>query len=105
MPTKRRRVAVTLSDDLDVALTDLQDATGIAASAIISQIMEENIMVIRGIAEAAREAKSNPANAFQMMQRTMMEALQLASTTQLELMDASKEHAQKKRTRKPKVQG
>lgn len=105
MPTKRRRVAVTLSDDLDVALTDLQDATGIAASAIISQIMEENIMVIRGIAEAAREAKSNPAKAFQMMQRSMMEALQLASTTQLELMDASKEHASKKRTRKPKVEG
>lgn len=90
MPTKRRRVAVTLSDELDAALTELQDATGIAASAAILQIMEENVVSIRGLAAAAREAKSNPANAFQILQRSMMEALRDLSSAQLDLMDTTK---------------
>ncbi len=95
MPTKKKRVQVTLSTELEQALTDLQEATGVAPSAFIGQIMEQNLPIIRGLAEAAHEVKKNPASAIKMIQRAMFEALQDASTVQLEMMDAERMLADK----------
>lgn len=90
MPTKKKRVQVTLSPELEHALDQLQEATGVAPSAFIGQMIEQNLPVIRGLAEAAHEAKRNPASAIKMIQRAMLEALQDASSVQLEMMDVER---------------
>ncbi|OZO06896.1 hypothetical protein CGU47_31915, partial [Pseudomonas aeruginosa] len=51
------------------------------------EIIEGNIPMIRGIAEAARKAKEEPGRALELIQRGMLEALHGVSEAQLELMD------------------
>lgn len=82
------RLTLTISNELKAALADLNDATGVAAASFVGEIIEGNITMIQGIAEAARKAKEEPARALELMQRAMLEALHGVSEVQLELMDA-----------------
>lgn len=87
-PRKRlNRLTLTISDELKAALADLNDATGVAAASFVGEIIEGNIAVISGIAEAARKAKAEPARALEFIQRSMFEALHDVSAMQLEMMD------------------
>lgn len=87
-PRKRlNRLTLTISDELKAALADLNDATGVAAASFVGEIIEGNVGMIRGIAEAARRAKEEPGRALELMQRAMLEALHGVSTVQLDLMD------------------
>ncbi|EMB2825433.1 hypothetical protein U8047_006512 [Pseudomonas aeruginosa] len=87
-PRKRlNRLTLTISDELKAVLADLNDATGVAAASFVAEIIEENILMIRGIADAARKAKEEPGRALELMQRAMFEALHQVSEVQLDLMD------------------
>lgn len=87
-PRKRlNRLTLTISDELKAALAELNEATGVAAASFVGEIIEGNIAMILGIAEAARKAKAEPARALEIMQRSMFEALHDISETQMELMD------------------
>ena len=87
-PRKRlNRLTLTISDELKAALAELNEATGVAAASFVAEIIESNIPTIRGIADAARKAKEEPARALELMQRAMLEALHGVSEVQLEFMD------------------
>ena len=84
----RHRLTLSITPELKHALDELNEATGVAAASFVGEIIESNIPMIRGIAEAARKAKEEPARALELMQRAMLEALHGVSELQLELMDA-----------------
>jgi hypothetical protein len=81
------RLTLTISDELRSVLADLNAATGVAAASFIGEIIEANIPVLRGIADAARKAKEQPGEALELMQRAMIEALHGANKAQLDLVD------------------
>lgn len=83
----RHRLTLSISPELKHALEELNEATGVAAASFVGEIIEGNIPMILGIAEAARRAKEEPGRALEIMQRAMVEALHGATETQLELMD------------------
>jgi predicted DNA-binding protein len=83
----RHRLTLSISPELKHALDELNDATGVAAASFVGEIIEGNIAMIQGIADAARKAKEEPARALELMQRAMLEALHGVSEVQLELMD------------------
>lgn len=83
----RHRLTLSITPELKHALDELNEATGVAAASFVGEIIESNIPMILGIAEAARKAKTEPARALELMQRSMMEALHGVSEVQLELMD------------------
>lgn len=83
----RHRLTLSITPELKHALDELNEATGVAAASFVGEIIEGNIPMIRGIAEAARKAKEEPARALELMQRAMLEALHGVSEVQLELMD------------------
>lgn len=83
----RHRLTLSITPELKKALDDLNEATGVASASFVGEIIEANIPMILGIAEAARKAKTEPARALEFMQRAMMEALHGVTETQLELMD------------------
>lgn len=88
--TKRKpqnRMALTISDELKAALNELNEATGVAAASFVAEIMEGNIPMILGIAQAARLAKAEPGRALEIMQRSMLEAVHGANEAQIELLD------------------
>lgn len=83
----RHRLTLSISPELKHALEELNEATGVAAASFVGEIIEGNIPMILGIAEAAKRAKEEPGRALELMQRAMMEALHGVSEVQLELMD------------------
>lgn len=87
VPTTKKRIAVSLPPELEQALNDLRDATGVAPSSFVAEIMTQSIPMIRSITEAALEAKNSPANALRLMQRSMMQALHEVAAVQMELID------------------
>ena len=88
-PRKRlNRLTLTISDELKAALADLNEATGVAAASFVGEIIEGNITMIQGIANAARMAKQEPARALELMQKAILESTQGVNEVQLELMDA-----------------
>lgn len=83
----RHRLTLSITPELKHALDELNEATGVAAASFVGEIIESNVPMILGIAEAARKAKEEPARALELMQRAMLEALHGVSEVQLELMD------------------
>lgn len=81
------RLTLTISNELKAALADLNDATGVAAASFVGEIIEGNITMIQGIANAARMAKQEPARALELMQKAILESTQGVNEVQLELMD------------------
>jgi predicted DNA-binding protein len=86
--TRRIRLTLSITPELKHALDELNDATGVAAASFVNEIMEGNIPMILGIADAARRAKTDPARALELMQRALLEASGMAHTTQIEMLDA-----------------
>ena len=83
----RHRLTLSISPELKSALDELNEATGVAAASFVGEIIEGNIPMILGIANAARLAKAEPARALEIMQRSMLEAVHGANQAQIELID------------------
>lgn len=83
----RHRLTLSISPELKNALDELNEATGVAAASFVGEIIEGNISMIRGIADAARRAKEEPGRALEIMQRSMLEALHGVTQAQMEILD------------------
>jgi predicted DNA-binding protein len=87
MATTKKRIAISLPPELEQALNDLKEATGVSPSSFVAEIMTQSIPMIRGVTEAALEAKNSPSNALRLMQRSMMQALGEVASMQMDLID------------------
>lgn len=75
----RTRLQISMSPELEHALRDLQDATGLAMASFVAEVMEHNIGMINGVADAARAAKTAPGDwMLEMIKKSMSEALREA---------------------------
>ena len=83
----RHRLTLSISPELKSALDELNEATGVAAASFVGEIIEGNIPMILGTANAARLAKAEPARALEIMQRSMLEAVHGANLAQMDLID------------------
>lgn len=87
MATTKKRIYVTVPPELETALNDLRDATGVSPASFIAEIMTDAVPMIRGITQAAIEAKKSPGNALQLMQRVMLQGLNEMTNQQMMLID------------------
>lgn len=87
MATTKKRIYVTVPPELEAALNDLRDATGVSPASFIAEIMTDAVPMIRGITQAAIEAKKSPGNALQLMQRVMLQGLNEMTNQQMMLID------------------
>lgn len=55
----RTRLQISMSSELEQALRELQDATGLAMASFVSEVMEHNVASIYAVAEAARRSKAD----------------------------------------------
>jgi hypothetical protein len=86
----RARLQISMSPELEHALRDLQDATGLAMASFVSEVMEHNVGMIKDVAHAARRAKGAPGLwMLEMIKRTMDEALREASGEQVDVSESS----------------
>lgn len=93
-------MALTLSPELDAALKDLSDATGVAASSFVTQLLTEALPQIRLLAHAARQVKNSPVAALEVLAEAITEAQAHASQMGLEIQGERKRLRAAPNTRK-----
>jgi len=95
MTTKRRRLILSLPDDLDVALAELKEATGQPSSQFVTDVLMESLPMIRALTVAATQAKTSKQQAFQVMQDVLLDALHQGEKISHEVQDVIEEEAAK----------
>jgi len=83
----RQRLTLSITPELKHALDELNAATGVAGASFVVEIIERNIPMILGIAEAARNAQAEPAKALALMQGFLTQASDEADQTKLDLTE------------------
>lgn len=75
MPTLQRRMALTLPPDVEAAVFDLADALGKPASKVVTELLQECIPQLQGLAQLTRQAKAgNRAGLKQTLQHMVGDA-------------------------------
>lgn len=92
MPSKRPRMALTLPEHVQAAVYDLADAMGKPASKVVTELLEEMVPQLQGLAKIARAAKQgNNAAAKRALQHMVGDGFaELVSMNQPELFGKRK---------------
>lgn len=87
MTTKRPRMALSLPDEVHHAVYDLADALDKPASKVVTELLQEMLPQLQGLAKVARAAKAgNKAAAKRALVHMMGDSMaQLVAETQPEL--------------------
>lgn len=65
MATNKRRITISLPQDVDEALTEFSEVTGQAQSAFVVSCLSENVETLKLLTQAAREAKLGNISAYE----------------------------------------
>jgi len=90
MPSKNRRVMLTIPPELAAALDDYKAATGTPGSKFIVQMMVECIPAIEATTAAIRAVESNQSRAVDIMSDAMSSAFQQGSDAEQNLREKVK---------------
>jgi predicted transcriptional regulator len=76
MPSSKPRMALTLPEHVHAAVYDLADAMGKPASKVVTELLEEMVPQLQGLAKIARAGRSgNKAAAKRALQHMLGDAL------------------------------
>lgn len=105
MPTQKRRMLLTLPDELSHAFDDFREATGTAPASFVVQILLEALPMIRAMTEATQAAKKDRLQAVNIMQDAMASALHQGTAAQLDMYEIALplRKARSDHKRKPKA--
>lgn len=87
MPSKKPRLALTIPDDLAQVLAEFREATGVSPASFVTGMLIEAMPMIRNVTRAALVAKSDKAQAFDVLSSTLAEALHDGAGLQMEILD------------------
>ena len=90
MPTKNPRLAITLTPETRASLERLTQASGIASSQFVSQVLHDAIPLFDTMARSFEAAKKSPQRAAEIMQEMMTEVSVEAAQHQLAFDKATK---------------
>lgn len=65
MVTKKRRLTISLPEDVDIALTEFSEVTGQAQSAFVVSCLSENIDSLRLLTQAIKEAQKGNVDSYE----------------------------------------
>lgn len=85
MATKRKRLNVTLSDEVWALVNEVHALTGTPKSAVISEILDEVAPVFQNTIHALRIVKEQPREAQRLVQNFANEAIGKAAQAALDL--------------------
>ena len=96
MPSRNPRLFLTLPPDVRAAVDDLADALGKPSSTVVTQLLEEMVPQLEGLAKIARASKAgNRAAAKRALQHMLGEGLAEALTDQAEMFKAAEKARRK----------
>lgn len=97
MATQKRRMMLSLPQELEHAFDEFREATGTAPASFVVQILMEALPVIHAMTEAANAAKTDRHRAVNIMQQAMTTALHQGTAAQLDMYEATAKPIRKAR--------
>lgn len=85
MPSTKRRMALTLDDDLADLLDRFAKTTGTAKASFVVEMIRESQPVIEGIIKAVEMAKKNPAKTLDNLSDLLMANMVTAQQMRLDI--------------------
>lgn len=99
MPSTKRRMMLTLPDELAAVLDDFRATTGSAPSSFVVELLIEAIPAIKAICDATRALSTDQEHAMGIMNAVLSDALHQGTSVQLDMYE--KKSLRKARTEKP----
>lgn len=99
MPSKNRRMMLTLTPELAKAFDEFREATGTAPASFVVSMLVEAIPAINAITQASKVLAKNQDHAMSIMQDVLSDALHQGTAVQLDMYE--KKALRKARTEKP----
>lgn len=99
MPSKNRRMMLTLTPELAKAFDEFREATGTAPASFVVSMLVEAIPAINAITQASKALAKNQDHALTIMQDVLSDALHQGTAVQLDMYE--KKALRKARTEKP----
>lgn len=99
MPSKNRRMMLTLTPELAKAFDEFREATGTAPASFVVSMLVEAIPAINAITQASKALAKNQDHAMSIMQDVLSDALHQGAAVQLDMYE--KKALRKARTEKP----
>lgn len=99
MPSKNRRMMLTLTPELAKAFDEFREATGTAPASFVVSMLVEAIPAINAITQASKALAKNQDHAMSIMQEVLSDALHQGTAVQLDMYE--KKALRKARTEKP----
>lgn len=87
MPSTKRRMMLTLPDELAAAFDDFREATGTAPSSFVTQMLVEAIPSIRAIASASRALAEDEERALAIINENLSGVLHQGTAVQLDMYE------------------
>ena len=99
MPSKNRRMMLTLTPELAKAFDEFREATGTAPASFVVSMLVEAIPAINAITQATKALAKNQDHAMTIMQDVLSDALHQGTAVQLDMYE--KKALRKARTERP----
>ena len=90
MATKLKRISVCIPQEVEHALNQLRDVSGIAPASFVTSLVAEALPVIQAMVQAHSSLKTDQAEAFDVMASVLAKALHQGSEAQLELIETTR---------------
>lgn len=90
MATKLKRISVCIPPEVEHALNQLREVSGIAPASFITNLAAEALPVIQAMVQAHSSLKTDQAEAFDVMASVLAKALHQGSEAQLELIETTR---------------
>lgn len=85
MPSTKRRMMLTLPDDLAAVLDDFRATTGTAPSSFVVEMLMEAIPAIQAICDATRALSTDQEHAMTIMNAVLSDALHQGTAAQMDM--------------------
>ena len=90
MATKLKRISVCIPPEVEHALNQLREVSGIAPASFITNLAAEALPVIQAMVQAHSSLKTDQAEAFDVLAGVRAKALHQGSEAQLELIETTR---------------
>lgn len=87
MPSKNRRMMLTLTPELAAAFDEFREATGTAPASFVAHLLVDSIPVIKAVSDGARRVASGQVDALDQMQKVLSLVMHQGTAAQLELLE------------------
>lgn len=87
MPSTKRRMMLTLPDELAAVLDDFRATTGTAPSSFVVEMLLEAIPAIQAICDATRALSTDQKHAMTIMNAVLSDALHQGTAAQLDMYE------------------